>query len=103
MHIGLIFWKRVILAGFASELGVVVALSVVILSYRFVIRPGQSTAVYQEFGHLAGYYLATPLAAVSTFVVAFWMSRGLESAIYPETSSPRHLKLQLYSRVHVRG
>jgi len=74
-----IHWKRVALAGFLSELGVVVALSMIILTYRFLIARGRTAAEYQEFGQRAGYYVAAPVAAIATFLIASWAVHGLQA------------------------
>ena len=74
-----IYWKRVLLAGFLSELGVIVALSVVIVAHRFVIAKGRTAAEYQEFAQRTGYYVAAPAAALVTFLMALWAVHALES------------------------
>jgi hypothetical protein len=79
MELAGIVWKRVILAGFLSEMTVIVVLSAVIICYRFLIRPGQADVTYQAFGQNAGYYLAAPVASPATLTFAFWASRGLQS------------------------
>jgi len=74
-----IHWKRVTLAGFLSELSVVLVLSAVILTYRFLIATGRTGAEYAEFAQNAGYYLATPVAAVATFGLSYGATQGLEA------------------------
>jgi hypothetical protein len=74
-----IHWKRIIVAGFLSELLVIAGLSAIIGIYSLVISPGRTSDDYKEFGRIAGYYLAAPAAALATFVMAFWAVRGLES------------------------
>jgi len=73
-----IHWKRMSLAGFLSELSVVVVLSAVTLTYRFLIATGRTDAEYSEFAQNAGYYLATPVAAVATFGLSFGATQQLE-------------------------
>src|SRR5947207_2499050 len=80
-HPPVIFWKRAILAGFLAELGVVVFLSAVTGIYALAIAPGKSSAEYGEFAQNAGYYLAAPVAALATFLAAFWTVRKLDSAL----------------------
>jgi hypothetical protein len=73
-----ILWKRVLLAGFLSDLSVMVVLSAVFMTHMMIVS-GQTQAQHQEFGELAGYYLAAPVAAIATFLFAFWAIRKLES------------------------
>ena len=74
-------WKRVILAAFLSEVSVLVVLSVVLLTHRFVIEPGLTADQYQQFGQRASYDVAPPAAALATFVFALWAAgnRGTRS------------------------
>ena len=72
-------WKRVVLAGFLSEIAVIAVLSAVIGAYSLVIAPGRPDSEYNQFAELAGYYLAAPAAALATFGFAFWTVRRLES------------------------
>jgi len=74
-----IHWKRIIVAGFLSELLVIAVLGAIIGIYSLAIAPGRAADDYKEFGRIAGYYVATPAAALATFVMAFWAIRGFES------------------------
>jgi hypothetical protein len=74
-----ISWKRVIAAGFLSEVAVIIVISLVIVAYRFVIVPGRTGDEYSEFGQNAGYYISGPAAAVAVFVFALWALGSLES------------------------
>jgi hypothetical protein len=76
-----IHWKRVVVAAFLSELTVIVMLVAVMTIYKFVIAPGLTSAQYDRFGDLAGYYLAAPFAAVATFLFSFWAVRNLQLRI----------------------
>ena len=73
-------WRRGILAGFLSEVAVISALSLVIGTLRFIVAPGLSSSAYGAFAEKASYFLAIPVAALSTFLVAFRAVRRLESA-----------------------
>jgi hypothetical protein len=74
-----ILWKRVVLAAFLSEAGVVAVLSTIIAIYAMTSVPGQTDAQSQEFAELAGYYVAAPAAALTTFLFALWAVRKLAS------------------------
>jgi len=71
-------WKRVIVAGFLSELAVTALISAVMGTY-ILVTPGRSSADYAEVGRLAGHYLAPPAAALATFLMAFLAVRKLDS------------------------
>ena len=73
-------WGRVVLAAVLSELAVIALLSAIIAIHGSIIAPGQTAAQYQDFGQLAGYYLAAPAAAIATFLLALWAVRPLTSA-----------------------
>jgi hypothetical protein len=70
-------WGRVIAAAVLSEVGVIVTLLAVILTYKFVISPGRSAAEYQQFGEVAGYYVAPAASGFAIFLSVFWMARKL--------------------------
>ena len=72
-------WTRVALAGFLSEVAVVVILSSVILTDRFLITPGRTEPELKDFAQNAGYYLAAPAAALATFALSFWATRKLDA------------------------
>ncbi len=74
-------WKRIVLAAFLSELVVIAGLLAIIMTHRFLIAPGLTPDQYNEFGQLAGYYAAAPLAGVATFLLTIWAVRGLETRI----------------------
>jgi hypothetical protein len=76
-----IHWKRVVAAAFLSELAVIVMLLAIMAIYRLAIAPGLTSAQYERFADLAGYYLAAPLAALSTFVFSLWAVRSIQSRI----------------------
>jgi len=59
-------------AGVLSGVVVVVLLSLIIVSYRFLIAPGQAAAVYEAFGHRAGHYVAPWAAGAATMALAIW-------------------------------
>jgi hypothetical protein len=66
-------------AAFCSEIGVILALSAIMAIHRFVIAPGLTADQYGEFAQLAGYYVAAPAAALSTFLCAWYAIRKLKS------------------------
>jgi hypothetical protein len=72
-------WGRVVAAAVLSELGVFLALGVVILTHRFLIAPGRTAAEYDAFAELSGYYVAPTAAGVATFLAALWAGRKLTS------------------------
>ena len=72
-------WKRVLAAAFCSEIGVMAAISIVVVVHRFIVAPGATDAAYQEFAQRAGYDVAAPAAALATFICAWWASRRLQS------------------------
>jgi hypothetical protein len=72
-------WGRVVVAALLSEVAVVAVLTIMITTYRFFISPGRTTAEYQAFGELAGYYVAPIGAGLATFRGALWVSRKLTS------------------------
>ena len=72
-------WKRVLAVAFCSEIGVIAAISIVVAVHRFLVSPGATDAAYQEFAQRAGYDVAAPAAALSTFICAWWASRRLQS------------------------
>jgi hypothetical protein len=74
-------WKRVIAAAFCSEIGVMLALFAVMGIHRFVVAPGLTANQYAEFAQLAGYYVAAPAAALSTFLCAWYAIRKLKSGV----------------------
>src|SRR5262245_40933279 len=74
-----IHWKRIIVAGFLSELIVIALLAAIVGIYSLLISPGRASEDYKEFGRLAGYYAAVPAAALATFLMAFWAVGGLQS------------------------
>ena len=73
-------WKRVLAAAFCSEVGVIAAISTVVVVHRFIVAPGATDAAYQEFAQRAGYDVAAPAAALSTFICAWWATRRLQSS-----------------------
>ena len=73
-----IHWKRVVLAGFLSEI-IVTALLIAVAAF-YVLVNGRADQ-FSEFGRLAGYYGAVPAAAVATFLMAFLAVRKLESSL----------------------
>ncbi len=70
-------WGRVIAAAMLSELTVIVILLTIILVYRFLLAPGRSWPEYQQFGELAGYYVAPAASGFAIFLSVFWMARKL--------------------------
>ena len=72
-------WGRVILGALLSEAAVIIILAATIMVYRFVISPGRTSAEYQAFGELAGYYVAPAAAALATFFSVLWVARKLTS------------------------
>jgi len=72
-------WGRVFAAAVLSEVAVIVVLLAVIGVHRLIL-PGLTADQYQEFGQVAGYYVAAPAAALATFAFAFWTARRVESA-----------------------
>ena len=72
-------WGRVVLAALMAEAGVILIISAVFLVYRFWIAPGRTAAEYQEFGQLAGYYVAPIGSALTTFLSVLWATRPLKS------------------------
>ena len=76
---GAVAWKRVIVGGFLSEVAVIIAISLVIVAYRFIIAPGRTSEEYSEFGQNAGYYMSGPAATVAVFLMALWAVGSLES------------------------
>ena len=69
-----ILWTRVVLAGFASEAGVVATLFLAIAIYRrFNSSPDLST---HTLGERMGYYVAPPAGVVTTFLAALWVTRA---------------------------
>jgi len=72
-------WKRVVLAAFLSEAGVIMVLLAVTTIYGFAIAPGRTDAEYQEFAEMAGYYVAPATGALMTFLSVLWVAMKLES------------------------
>ncbi len=72
-------WTRVLIAALLSEAAVIVILLAITMSYSLLISPGKSAAEYQEFGALAGYYVAPAAAALATFLSVLWVARKLTS------------------------
>jgi hypothetical protein len=72
-----IHWGRAIAAALLSELTVIAILLAVILTYRFLIAPGRSSAEYRQFGELAGYYVAPAASGFAIFLSVYWMARKL--------------------------
>jgi hypothetical protein len=72
-------WKRVLIAGFLSEVAVMAVMSTIMAVRAFVISPALTAAELGEFGELTGYYVAAPAAALATFLFAFWAVRRLDS------------------------
>jgi hypothetical protein len=72
-------WKRVILAAVLSEAGVIAVLLAAVAMYRSLIAPGLPDAEYQGLGARIGYYVAPTAGAVTTFLMALWTGRKLNS------------------------
>jgi hypothetical protein len=72
-------WKRVIVAAIASELAVIIAISLTMAAYM-LLTPGRTQEEYSEFGQNAGYYAAAPAATLAVFLMAFLAIRKLDSA-----------------------
>jgi hypothetical protein len=72
-------WKRVLVAAVGSEIPVIAVLSAVMIIHRFLVAPGLSDAQYEDFAQVAGYYVAPPAGAISTFLCAWWVTRRLTS------------------------
>jgi hypothetical protein len=72
-------WKRVIVAAVLSEAGVIAVLLAAIATYGSVVAPGMSAAEYRMLGQRLGYYLAPTAGALTTFLMALWVARKLES------------------------
>jgi hypothetical protein len=66
-------------AAILSEVGVIAVLLAITTTYTFLIAPGLSDAEYEQFGELAGYYVAPTAGAIFTFLVVMWMARKLAS------------------------
>lgn len=73
-------WPLAIGAGVLSELAVIVLLSVIILTYRFLVAPGQESAVYERFGHRTGHFVAPLAAGLATMVFTVWAGGRLNTA-----------------------
>jgi len=74
-----IHWGRVVIGGVLSEAGVVAALGLVLVAFRFWIAPGRPPAEYEAFTEHASYYFAPGAAGVFTFLAAFWAVRQFHS------------------------
>jgi hypothetical protein len=72
-------WARVLVAAFCSELGVILAISAIMVIHRFVIAPGLTADQYGKFEQQASYFVAAPAAAISTFACAWYTIRRLKS------------------------
>ena len=70
-------WGRAIAAALLSELAVIAVLLAVTLTYSLLIAPGRSSAEYQRFGEVAGYYVAPAASGFAIFLSVFWMARKL--------------------------
>jgi hypothetical protein len=71
-------WARVLAAAFCSEVGVILAISAIMVIHRFVVAPGLTAEQYGNFAQRASYYVAAPAAAISTFVCAWYAIRRLK-------------------------
>src|ERR1041385_6470639 len=74
-------WGRVIVAGIASEVSVVVLLLAIQAVYMLIVAPGGSAAQYQEFSQNAGYDVAPWAGAITTLLLAMWVCRPLTRAV----------------------
>ena len=74
-----IHWRRVLLAAVLSEVGVILTLLAITVTYSFAIAPGQTQADYEEFAQTAGYYVAPAAGALTTFLMVLWVGRRLKS------------------------
>ena len=72
-------WRRVLLAAFLSEVGVIALLLAIVTVYSRLFLPGISGARYQELGQRIGYYVAPAGAALMTFLMVLWVGRRLEA------------------------
>jgi putative membrane protein (TIGR04086 family) len=59
-------WGRVVLAAVAAEASVILLIAAI-----SIVRP--------EFRESAGYYVAAPASALSTFLMTLWVGRKLEA------------------------
>jgi len=73
-----IHWLRVLVAGVASEAGVILVLLASIAIYKKVIAPGAET---KALGERIGYYVAPTAGFVTTGLAALWAVRGLEAGV----------------------
>jgi putative membrane protein (TIGR04086 family) len=76
-----IHWGRDILAGFASEVAVMLMIGVGILSLR-ILRPGGNASDSETLGERVGYYVAPPAAFVAVFFCALWAARSGNSGFF---------------------
>ena len=73
-----IHWLRVLVAGAASEAGVILVLLASIAIYKKLIAPGAET---KALGERIGYYVAPPAGFFTTGLAALWAVRGLEAGV----------------------
>jgi len=77
-----IHWVRVLVAGLAAEVGVILVLLATIAIYRKLLAPGRpETDTGTTLGERIGYYVAPAAGFVTTGAAAYWTVRGLETAI----------------------
>jgi len=71
-------WWRIVIAGVASEVGVIVVLLTSIAIYK-MRTPGLSRDQTQTLGERLGYYIAPTAGFVTTGLAALWAVRGVEA------------------------
>ena len=72
-------WARVLAAGVLAEVAVIALLLIVTGVHSWFVAPGLSDAEYQDFSERAGYYVGPTAGAITTFLLALWVGRKLES------------------------
>ena len=73
-----IHWFRVLVAGVASEVGVILVLLASIAIYKKLIAPEAET---KRLGERIGYYVAPTAGFVTTGLAALWAVHGLEGGV----------------------
>lgn len=74
-------WGRIVIGAVMSEVGVIAALFAAIAVYTW-LNPSMSDVQSSTLGEEIGYYVAPGAGAVTTFLAALWVTRGVSSSIF---------------------
>jgi hypothetical protein len=66
-------WLRAIVYGLLAEVATIITIIIIVMTYRYVISPGQTDATYAAFGERAGGWVGIVGGTLYVFLFARWL------------------------------